>query len=289
MTEPSWWAQRWIAALERMVDAERLRQGRWHARAGRVVQLVVSSGGAEARLEGGDATPRSVAIRLRELTASQWEQVLEEMAAWALFSAHLLNGHLPPEIEEVFETAGASLLPAPRRDATCRCTCSDSRHGPCKHIAAAWYVLGDRLDDDPFLLLTMRGRGRDQVLAGLRAHRRSAQTSRRHDSDTDPARWTDSTVALQAAARGNGLASAASLLSSETSVDTFWTAPDGTREFDPGESLADVADTPTEDAQAVKRLEVPPFWRSRLDFHEEMEKRYRAIAARAELCLGDSS
>jgi len=38
----------------------------------------------------------------------------------------------------------------------------------CKHVGATCYLLGERLDEDPFLLFRLRGRGQDGVLAGLR-------------------------------------------------------------------------------------------------------------------------
>ena len=51
-----------------------------------------------------------------------------------------------------------------------QCSCPDWAN-PCKHVAAAHYILGDRFDEDPFLLFRMRGRSKDQVLEGLRLHR----------------------------------------------------------------------------------------------------------------------
>ncbi|MBC7315463.1 MAG: SWIM zinc finger family protein, partial [Chloroflexi bacterium] len=50
------------------------------------------------------------------------------------------------------------------------CTCPD--WDPfCKHRAAVCYLVGERLDEDPFLLFLLRGRTKDQVLAALRAAR----------------------------------------------------------------------------------------------------------------------
>ena len=46
------------------------------------------------------------------------------------------------------------------------------RRDPCKHSAAACYLVSDALDADPFVLLLLRGRAREQVLAGVRARRR---------------------------------------------------------------------------------------------------------------------
>lgn len=42
---------------------------------------------------------------------------------------------------------------------------------PCKHIAATHYVLGERFDEDPFLIFRLRGRTQEQVMQELRKHR----------------------------------------------------------------------------------------------------------------------
>lgn len=42
---------------------------------------------------------------------------------------------------------------------------------PCKHVAAVYYLLGERFDADPFLLFTLRGRTKEQVAAELRKRR----------------------------------------------------------------------------------------------------------------------
>ena len=41
----TWWASRWIAALERLVDSARLSRGRSYARSGQVTKLEVSKKG----------------------------------------------------------------------------------------------------------------------------------------------------------------------------------------------------------------------------------------------------
>jgi uncharacterized Zn finger protein len=165
------WGGRWAAALEPLIDRARLSQGRWHARTGRVVRLEVRPGLVVARLQGGNASPRTVAIRLTPLSEGAWERVLDGIAAEAAFGAQLLAGELPARIEEVFAAAGASLFPRPHGDLAFGCSCSDSRKGPCKHFAAAYLVLGQRLEAEPLLLFLLRGRAPAEVTAGLRARR----------------------------------------------------------------------------------------------------------------------
>ncbi len=82
--------------------------------------------------------------------------------------AQLIAGEVPPELEAVFESAGVTLLPHRWSDLRAACSCPDGEN-PCKHIAAVLYVFADRLDDDPWILLSWRGRSRDQLLGHLRA------------------------------------------------------------------------------------------------------------------------
>jgi len=75
---------------------------------------------------------------------------------------------MPAAIETVFLAAGASLFPDQPGELDAQCSYPD--WDPlCKHIAATYYQLAKRLDDDPFLLLRLRGRDRDAVLTALRA------------------------------------------------------------------------------------------------------------------------
>jgi uncharacterized Zn finger protein len=50
------------------------------------------------------------------------------------------------------------------------CSCPDWEV-PCKHIAAAFYLLAEAFDDDPFTILAWRGREREDLLASLHAVR----------------------------------------------------------------------------------------------------------------------
>ncbi|HEY8944485.1 MAG TPA: SWIM zinc finger family protein [Polyangiaceae bacterium] len=186
----TWWGQRWIGALEEVLrgDAARLARGRTYARAGRTHDLLVTSGKVTAKVTGSRATPYDIAIGLVRLGEDTWDHAIEGMAQKAQFSAELLAGQMPKEIDEVFRAAGASLFPQQRSDLKTSCSCPDWGD-PCKHVAATHYVLGEALDRDPFLLFELRGKTKAQVLEALRAAR-----SRAHeppDERNDPVKPAD--------------------------------------------------------------------------------------------------
>lgn len=177
----SWWATRWIQAMERLVDAGRLSRGRSYARKGQVLSIEEKKNGVEARVQGSRRTPYKIDIRVAPLGAAQWEKVIDALAEQALFTALLLAGEMPQDIEEAFQTAGVSLFPDRRGDLTTHCSCPDWSN-PCKHVAATHYILGERFDEDPFLLFRLRGRSQEQILQGLR-QRRAGQDIQADEED----------------------------------------------------------------------------------------------------------
>ncbi len=168
----TWWGQRWIEALEEVLggDAGRLARGRTYARAGRTHDLETTGGKVKAKVTGSRPRPYDITIELTQLSEATWKEAIVHMGAQARFSAELLSGQMPTEIDEAFHSGGFSLFPAERAELVTTCTCPDWGD-PCKHVAATHYVLGEALDRDPFLLFELRGKTRDEVLAALRLAR----------------------------------------------------------------------------------------------------------------------
>lgn len=166
----NWWATRWIEALERLVDRGRLTRGRSYARQGQVLSIEETNSGIAAKVQGSRRTPYKISIDMDSLSDAQWEQVIDALADQAIFTAQLLAGEMPQEIEEAFEAAGVNLFPEKQQELVTGCSCPDP-YNPCKHIAAVHYILGEQFDEDPFLLFRLRGRTQEQILAALRSRR----------------------------------------------------------------------------------------------------------------------
>ena len=166
----NWWAQRWISALERVVNSGRLNRGQTYARAGQVLSLDEVGGVVKARVQGTRPQPYKVTIKLKPLSDRQWDKVIDALSGQALFAAQLLAGEMPQEIDAVFAAAGSSLFPSTEGELETECSCPDWAN-PCKHVAATHYILAEQLDEDPFLLFRLRGRTQEQVMAALRTRR----------------------------------------------------------------------------------------------------------------------
>ena len=167
----TWWSRRFLGSLESVMVGGRMARGRAYARRGQVVDLRIGPGHVAATVQGSRDEPYGVHLKMPVVPDEDWDRIVAALAARAGYAARMLAGDLPHEIEDVFESEGASLLPAPHARLVSECTCPDWEN-PCKHIAAVCYLLAEEFDRDPFALLAWRGRGRDEVLGELRLLRR---------------------------------------------------------------------------------------------------------------------
>jgi len=251
----SWWASRWIKALEKLMDSGRLGRGRSYARSGQVLNLDIKPGRVDSRVQGSRATPYKVSVEIRPLTDKEWNKVADAMAAQAIFAAKLLAGEMPQNIEEAFTAAGVSLFPNKRGDLITECSCPDWAN-PCKHIAAVYYLLGEQFDQDPFLIFGLRGQSKDQIMATLRARRVAGEETGAAQAWAE-ARIEETPVPL------------------EECLEHFWEAGEGL------DKLRFSISAPALDAAPVKRLGVPAFWDAKLDFVELMSQAYAAVTQTA--------
>ena len=174
----TWWGKAWVDALEQRarLDPNRLPRGRTYARRGSVGALAVQPGEIRASVQGSRVTPYVVHVRVRVFEDKEWERLLDAIATKAAHTAALLDGELPPDIVADAAEVGVDLLPV-AGEVGPRCSCPDWAD-PCKHAAAVVYLAAELLDEDPFSLLLLRGRTRDEILAALR-HRRASKTGSR--------------------------------------------------------------------------------------------------------------
>lgn len=163
----TWWSKRFIAALEHIGIGSRLERGRSYARKGQVISIKIHDATVYAQVQGTMPRPYKITISFTRFTDRQWEQIFDALASQALFTAMLLGGEIPQEIETVFTSVKLSLLPASAKDIKTDCDCPDYAN-PCKHIAAVYYILAEQFDRDPFLIFSLRGRDREAVLENLR-------------------------------------------------------------------------------------------------------------------------
>jgi uncharacterized Zn finger protein len=170
LEQEAWWVERWVDLLNQYRFKKRLERGRRYAREGNILNLEHKDAKVKALVQGTADEPYQLSIWLDAFTDEDWTYVIDSLATQALFSAQLLAGEMPSDIEAVFTRNGLSLFPFTLADVHSRCSCPDPKN-PCKHIAAVYYQLGDFFREDPFILFQLRGRSKEQLLAALRQKR----------------------------------------------------------------------------------------------------------------------
>lgn len=158
----SWWARAFVSAMEdAALDAVLLRRGRRFAGSGRVGPITVAPGRIAAPVDDPDGS-YDVVVHLAELTDAEWERFLDQIRAEAGHLAALLDREVPRSLVRSADAADVALLPT-IGDLESECDCPDIGD-PCQHAAALCYQAAWLLDDDPFVLLLLRGRGADELL-----------------------------------------------------------------------------------------------------------------------------
>lgn len=166
----TWWSQRFIEVLEGMGMGSRMQRGKNYARRGQVISLEIGPGLVTAEVQGSRVRPYRVRIGIAAFGKGEWLQIEAVLAESALYTAALLSGEMPADIENVFGALELPLFPATARDLSLDCSCPDFAV-PCKHLAATFYLLAEAFDEDPFTILAWRGRDREDLLENLAAAR----------------------------------------------------------------------------------------------------------------------
>ncbi len=161
----SWWGQAWLKALEdSALDSAQVKLGRRHARAGAVGAVSVRPGRITALVQDRDHTRHRSDVLLQQLSTADWDRFLDLVADRAGHIAALLDRDMPPVLVEDAAAAGIELLPG-IGDLEAECGCGAWDH--CAHSAALCYQMARLLDEDPFVLLLLRGRGERELLDEL--------------------------------------------------------------------------------------------------------------------------
>ncbi len=159
----SFWGKSWCANLERYSDYEnRLPRGRSYVRNGSVIDLQIAKGKVTAMVSGSSSiTSRSP---LRSVTSKRWKAICRDCAGTIDSLVELLQGRLAKGVLDRVCREGDGLFPAPN-EIKLSCSCPDWAD-MCKHVAAALYGVGARLDEQPKLLFVLRGVDENELLAG---------------------------------------------------------------------------------------------------------------------------
>ena len=158
----SFWGKSWCINLERYSDYEnRVPRGRTYVRNGSVLDLQIAKGEVVAMVAG--SALYKIKITIAPVTAARWKAICRDCAGTIDSLVELLQGRLAKGVMERVCREGDGLFPSPG-EIKLSCSCPDWAD-MCKHVAAALYGVGARLDERPQLLFVLRGVDENELIA----------------------------------------------------------------------------------------------------------------------------
>ncbi|MEI8310382.1 MAG: SWIM zinc finger family protein [Verrucomicrobiota bacterium] len=162
----TFWGKAWCQHLESFSDYEnRLPRGRTYARNGSILDLQISPGSISALVMGSELY--EIKFSISPLEKARWKAIKERSTGQIDSLVELLQGRFSDAVMRVITDRDSGLFPAPS-EIEKSCSCPDWA-GLCKHLAAALYGIGARLDEKPELLFLLRGVDHTELLGGAPA------------------------------------------------------------------------------------------------------------------------
>lgn len=159
----TFWGKAWCDNLESYRDYEnRLPRGRSYVRHGAVIDLRIGAGKVAALVSG--TSTYEVDVNIHALPSKLWSQLATECTKQLDSLVDLLRGKLPAQVMELVTRKSGGLFPTPT-EITFACSCPDAAE-MCKHVAAALYGVGVRLEEKPELLFELRGVDHTELVGG---------------------------------------------------------------------------------------------------------------------------
>lgn len=157
----TFWGEAWCDHIESFSDYEnRLPRGRTYIRNGSVYHLDIAQGEVNAMVSGSESY--TVKISVKRLPDKKWKEVKNRCAGQIGSILELLQGRLSKNVMSVVTHRTEGLFPLPE-EISLKCSCPDWAV-MCKHVAAALYGVGARLDEQPELLFLLRGVDHEELI-----------------------------------------------------------------------------------------------------------------------------
>jgi uncharacterized Zn finger protein len=165
----SFWGRAWCDNLESYSDYEnRLPRGRTYVRNGSVVDLQIGAGRVAAIVSGSEIY--QVAIEIDPLDKKIWKALVRECTGRIGSMIELLKGRFSDDVMQILARPKTGLFPSPRA-IRLSCSCPDWAE-MCKHVAAALYGVGARLDEEPEIFFTLRQVDQKELVSAASTARR---------------------------------------------------------------------------------------------------------------------
>jgi uncharacterized Zn finger protein len=149
----SFWGKAWCDNLESYSDYQnRMPRGRTYVRNGSVADLQISAGRVRAIVGGSEVY--EIDIEIAALPKKSWRTLVQACSGQIGSVVELLSGKLSAQVLTLLARPKTGLFPSPD-EIRLSCSCPDWAD-MCKHVAAALYGVGARLDREPEIFFTLR-------------------------------------------------------------------------------------------------------------------------------------
>lgn len=162
----TFWGKAWCKNLESYHDYEnRLPRGRSYVRNGAVLDLKISPLEVNALVSGG--VIYRVTANIAPVPDKTWKSICMDCSGQIDSLVELLQGRFSKDVMERLCRQQQGLFPKPS-EIRFSCSCPDYA-SMCKHIAAVFYGIGARLDEEPALLFRLRAVDESELVANIGA------------------------------------------------------------------------------------------------------------------------
>lgn len=165
------WSDRWFGMLYTLGLANERQAAPCALRGSRIKRLEVLPGEINAQVQQREQGVCTVRIQVATWPDLVWADLINLLHSQPLFVTQFLAGSLPLEIEQMLQQMGTTLLPANVGEIKQQCSCRALNDTPCPELVAVHQQFSEMLNTEPWLLLRLRGRDRQQIIQALQAKR----------------------------------------------------------------------------------------------------------------------
>ena len=151
----------------------------------RVSEFSIAPGKLQTKITTSGSQKIIVALNIPPFSKDIWQKAVGEMSKRSLFLSSLLVGHLPFEIEDIFQGLDKFLYPEEEEAGFISREQLQEISLNKAHVAALYYRTMERFDSDPCAILQLRGLSREHLVNEMKLARSSRRTSLQRPSQIE--------------------------------------------------------------------------------------------------------
>ncbi|MDD1724448.1 MAG: hypothetical protein LUQ07_04900 [Methanospirillum sp.] len=163
----AWYSRDFVRAIESVAEKKRLARGLACARNKEACRLVIEPGRIKIGISCSGYTIRDVDVMVSRFKQPEWDQLISAIAADAALTGALVSGEFTEYFVHTLRANNFDLIPSLDRNFHPFCNCGD-QYDPCIHKIAAWYFIAEALDENPWLLLYIKGKSREEIIQAVK-------------------------------------------------------------------------------------------------------------------------